>query len=173
MEKPEKEEEELVVEEVVEEAGDEGPNSSHLTVGYKYVKVKDEGETETEGAVTDADEDTENDRKEEEEGDGDDEDKKKEDEEEEPKAIDNSPDGRYLKFDEEIGRGSFKTVYKGLDTDTGVAVAWCELQDTKLTKGERRRFKEEAEMLKGLQHPNIVRSAFVSFLLSDFRYFAL
>ena len=45
----------------------------------------------------------------------------------------------------------------GLDTDTGVAVAWCELQDQKLNKGERRRFKEEAEMLKGLQHPNIVR----------------
>lgn len=31
------------------------------------------------------------------------------------------------------------------------------LQDRKLTKLERQRFKEEAEMLKGLQHPNIVR----------------
>uniref|UniRef100_A0A8C0TZZ1 non-specific serine/threonine protein kinase n=1 Tax=Cyanistes caeruleus TaxID=156563 RepID=A0A8C0TZZ1_CYACU len=30
-------------------------------------------------------------------------------------------------------------------------------QRTKLTKVERQRFKEEAEMLKGLQHPNIVR----------------
>ncbi|NWU00191.1 WNK2 kinase, partial [Urocynchramus pylzowi] len=29
--------------------------------------------------------------------------------------------------------------------------------DRKLTKVERQRFKEEAEMLKGLQHPNIVR----------------
>ena len=38
-----------------------------------------------------------------------------------------------------------------------MAVAWCELQDKKLSKEERRRFKEEAEMLKGLQHPNIVR----------------
>ena len=45
----------------------------------------------------------------------------------------------------------------GLDTETGVAVAWCELQDKKLSKDERKRFKEEAEMLKGLQHPNIVR----------------
>ena len=82
-------------------------------------------------------------------------------------AIDQAPDERYLKFDEEIGRGSFKTVFKGewlyavmvanpsrkfktsewkfplsslkhqfssltvfsgLDTETGVAVAWCELQ---------------------------------------------
>ncbi len=46
----------------------------------------------------------------------------------EERAVANSPDGRFLKFDIEIGRGSFKTVYKGLDTETGVAVAWCELQ---------------------------------------------
>lgn len=43
-------------------------------------------------------------------------------------AIASSPNGRFLKFHIEIGRGSFKTVYKGLDTETGVAVAWCELQ---------------------------------------------
>lgn len=46
----------------------------------------------------------------------------------EEKAVASSLDGRFLKFDVEIGRGSFKTVYKGLDTETGVAVAWCELQ---------------------------------------------
>lgn len=40
-------------------------------------------------------------------------------------------DGRFLKFDEELGRGSFKTVFRGLDTETGVAVAWCELQVSK------------------------------------------
>ncbi|KAK7127509.1 hypothetical protein R3I93_020177 [Phoxinus phoxinus] len=73
------------------------------------------------------------------------------------KAISTSPGGRFLKFDIELGRGSFKTVYKGLDTETWVEVAWCELQDRKLSKAERQRFKEEAEMLKGLQHPNIVR----------------
>uniref|UniRef100_A0A8C2DS07 non-specific serine/threonine protein kinase n=1 Tax=Cyprinus carpio TaxID=7962 RepID=A0A8C2DS07_CYPCA len=80
-----------------------------------------------------------------------------EDEEVETKAVGPSPDGRFLKFDIEIGRGSFKTVYKGLDTETTVEVAWCELQDRKLSRSERQRFKEEAGMLKGLQHPNIVR----------------
>ncbi|KAM4783121.1 serine/threonine-protein kinase WNK1 isoform 8-T8 [Cyanocitta cristata] len=78
-------------------------------------------------------------------------------EELETKAVGISPDGRFLKFDIEIGRGSFKTVYKGLDTETTVEVAWCELQDRKLSRSERQRFKEEAGMLKGLQHPNIVR----------------
>lgn len=50
---------------------------------------------------------------------------KKEDDEDE--AIGISPCGRFLKYDKEVGRGSFKTVYRGLDTQTGVAVAWCEL----------------------------------------------
>ena len=47
---------------------------------------------------------------------GDASDKKEEEIEEEEavaKAIDQGPDQRYLKFDEEIGRGSFKTVFKG------------------------------------------------------------
>ncbi|XP_038638022.1 serine/threonine-protein kinase WNK3-like isoform X3 [Scyliorhinus canicula] len=82
---------------------------------------------------------------------------KENEEEAEMKAVATSPGGRFLKFDIELGRGAFKTVYKGLDTETWVEVAWCELQDRKLTKMEQQRFKEEAEMLKGLQHPNIVR----------------
>ncbi|KAF5280105.1 hypothetical protein FQA39_LY18139 [Lamprigera yunnana] len=73
------------------------------------------------------------------------------------KPIAVSPCGRFFKYEEEIGRGSFKTVYRGLDTQTGVAVAWCELQEKKLNKAERLRFREEAEMLKKLQHANIVR----------------
>jgi len=52
----------------------------------------------------------------------------KKDEEEEERQIGTSPNGRFLKFDKNIGRGSFKTVFKGLDTETGVHVAWCELQ---------------------------------------------
>ncbi|XP_039449159.1 uncharacterized protein LOC120428243 isoform X3 [Culex pipiens pallens] len=80
---------------------------------------------------------------------------KKEDDEDE--AIGISPCGRFLKYDKEVGRGSFKTVYRGLDTQTGVAVAWCELLDKKVNRVERARFREEAEMLKKLQHPNIVR----------------
>ncbi|XP_065350623.1 serine/threonine-protein kinase WNK1 isoform X6 [Cloeon dipterum] len=83
--------------------------------------------------------------------------KKMEKDEDEGKAVATSPDTRFLKFNEEIGSGSFKTVYRGLDTVSGVAVAWCELQEKKLNKLERNRFREEAEMLKGLQHPNIVR----------------
>ncbi|KAM9345922.1 serine/threonine-protein kinase WNK4-like [Symphorus nematophorus] len=83
--------------------------------------------------------------------------KEKERDEEETQAVASSPDGRFLKFNIELGRGSFKAVYKGLDTETTVEVAWCELQTHRLTKVERQRFNEEVEMLKALQHPNIVR----------------
>ncbi|XP_037808502.1 serine/threonine-protein kinase WNK1-like, partial [Lucilia sericata] len=77
------------------------------------------------------------------------------DDDDEPVAM--SPCGRFFKYDKEVGRGSFKTVYRGLDTQTGVAVAWCELLDKQVKKSERKRFREEADMLKNLQHPNIVR----------------
>ncbi|XP_048487004.1 serine/threonine-protein kinase WNK1 isoform X3 [Plutella xylostella] len=83
--------------------------------------------------------------------------KKGQDEEDEEEPIGVSPCGRFFKYDKEVGRGSFKTVYHGLDTQTGVAVAWCELLEKKLNKTERLRFREEADMLKKLQHPNIVR----------------
>lgn len=50
---------------------------------------------------------------------------KKDDDEDEPIGM--SPCGRFFKYDKEVGCGSFKTVFRGLDTQTGVAVAWCEL----------------------------------------------
>ncbi|XP_017072351.1 serine/threonine-protein kinase WNK1 isoform X2 [Drosophila eugracilis] len=81
--------------------------------------------------------------------------KSKSDEDDDPVAM--SPCGRFFKYDKEVGRGSFKTVYRGLDTLTGVPVAWCELLDKQVKKSERTRFREEADMLKKLQHPNIVR----------------
>ncbi|KAL4226451.1 negative regulation of pancreatic juice secretion [Mactra antiquata] len=111
-------------------------------------KVEKEEKEKSERKETDSEKKDEDDKR------GTDSEKKDEVEE---KAVAQSENGRFFKFDIEIGRGSFKTVYKGLDTDTGVAVAWCELQDKKWNKSERQRFREEAEMLKELQHPNIVR----------------
>lgn len=58
---------------------------------------------------------------------------REQEEEAEMKAVATSPGGRFLKFDIELGRGAFKTVYKGLDTETWVEVAWCELQVSEAT----------------------------------------
>ncbi|ROL46879.1 Serine/threonine-protein kinase WNK3 [Anabarilius grahami] len=59
---------------------------------------------------------------------------REQEEEAEMKAVATSPGGRFLKFDIELGRGAFKTVYKGLDTETWVEVAWCELQCFKVLR---------------------------------------
>jgi WNK lysine deficient protein kinase len=56
--------------------------------------------------------------------------------EEEEEAVAKSPDNRFIKYAKEIGRGAFKTVYRGLDTETSVAVAWCELQ---VRKGDKKK----------------------------------
>uniref|UniRef100_A0A3B3ZEX5 Protein kinase domain-containing protein n=1 Tax=Periophthalmus magnuspinnatus TaxID=409849 RepID=A0A3B3ZEX5_9GOBI len=79
--------------------------------------------------------------------------------EEEPgmKAVSTSPGGRFLKFDIELGRGSFKTVYKGLDTDTWVEVAWCEL---KLNYAKTHRYTNNKNVLKIY----VVSLLFVSYL---------
>ena len=93
--KGEKKEEEGVKK---EEGGDQ------KEVGDKVEEAADKKEAEADKKEAEAD-------KKEEEAD------KKEDvneiEEAQAVAIDQAPDERYLKFDEEIGRGSFKTVFKG------------------------------------------------------------
>ena len=72
-------------------------------------------------------------------------------------TLEVSPNGNYYKINKEIGRGSFKNVFRGLNANTGVAVAWCELQANYVRKEDRKRFREEATLLKDLQHPNIVQ----------------
>uniref|UniRef100_A0A669PVW7 non-specific serine/threonine protein kinase n=1 Tax=Phasianus colchicus TaxID=9054 RepID=A0A669PVW7_PHACC len=72
-----------------------------------------------------------------------------ESEEVETRAVATSPDGRFLKFDIEIGRGSFKTVYKGLDTETTVEVAWCELQGLKPSSFYKVKVPELKEIIEG------------------------
>lgn len=68
-----------------------------------------------------------------------------------------SPTGRFIKFGRVIGDGSFKTVFQGFDTELLVAVAWCELKERHIAPEDRKRFFEEAHMLKKLDHPNIVK----------------
>ena len=100
--KGEKKEEEGVKK---EEGGDQ------KEVGDKVEEAADKKEAEADKKEAEADKKEEESDKKEEEAD------KKEDvneiEEAQAVAIDQAPDERYLKFDEEIGRGSFKTVFKG------------------------------------------------------------
>ena len=49
-----------------------------------------------------------------------------EDEEEKMKSriAEESPRGRFKRFFEELGRGAYKIVFKGIDHETGREIAW-------------------------------------------------
>lgn len=39
-------------------------------------------------------------------------------------AIESSPNNRYKKLNVRLGKGAYKVVYKGIDTEEGIEVAW-------------------------------------------------
>eukprot|EP01135_Chromosphaera_perkinsii_P011999 Nk52_evm7s2568 gene=Nk52_evmTU7s2568 len=78
------------------------------------------------------------------------------DAEEEGEIAEVSPDGRFQRYDTVLGSGAFKTVYKGIDSDEVVEIAWNELKNC-ISKKERMKFLEEISILKNLRHPNILK----------------
>ncbi len=57
-----------------------------------------------------------------------------------------------------LGRGAFKTVYKGFDEEEGIEVAWNRVRVSELvqSKEERDRLFAEIRVLKQLKHKNIM-----------------
>jgi WNK lysine deficient protein kinase len=71
-------------------------------------------------------------------------------------VIETSPKGRFIRFTEELGRGAYKIVYKGIDLETGREIAWNVVNLRKLSKNDRIRIKSEIDLIKKLQHQNII-----------------
>ena len=67
-----------------------------------------------------------------------------------------SDNKRFVRYKVEVGRGAFKTVYKGYDTDEGVEVAWSKLP-TQMMQDRDRRARRSIGILKKMDHPNILR----------------
>ncbi len=61
-------------------------------------------------------------------------------------------------WDVVLGRGAFKTVYKGFDEEEGIEVAWNRVRVSELvqSKEERDRLFAEIRVLKQLKHKNIM-----------------
>lgn len=70
--------------------------------------------------------------------------------------VEVSPRGRFAKFNEEIGSGAYKTVFRGYDYEEGKEVAWNVVKVMALTEAEKRRLQDEIKLLKDLHHPNII-----------------
>ncbi|KAK5777778.1 Serine/threonine-protein kinase WNK8 [Gossypium arboreum] len=69
------------------------------------------------------------------------------------------PSGRYVRYDEVLGRGAFKTVYKGFDEADGIEVAWNQINvEDVLQKPEQlERLYSEVHLLKSLKHVNVIK----------------
>lgn len=74
--------------------------------------------------------------------------------------VEESPNNRYIRYDEILGSGSFKVVYKGFDRENGMEVAWNKMsvkEDALQSVGHRERLLSEAALLKLLKHENITK----------------
>eukprot|EP00803_Ostreobium_quekettii_P008921 evm.model.scf_865.2 EVM.evm.TU.scf_865.2 scf_865:11887-15742(-) len=75
-----------------------------------------------------------------------------------PEAVERDPSGRFWRYDEVLGKGAFKFVYKAFDEQEGMEVAWnkVNLVDTASRHTQRTRLFAEIETLKRLKHKNIM-----------------
>ncbi|EPZ34040.1 Protein kinase, catalytic domain-containing protein [Rozella allomycis CSF55] len=71
----------------------------------------------------------------------------------EDRIVEVSPNGRYVKVNMILGKGAFKVVWKAIDREEGMEVAWNACQTT---KAEFVEFSQEIDILKKVRHPNII-----------------
>ncbi|CAK8567884.1 unnamed protein product [Lathyrus sativus] len=76
-----------------------------------------------------------------------------------PDIIEIDPTCRYFRYNEVIGKGAFKTVYKAFDEITGLEVAWSQVRIDEVlqSSGDLERLYSEVHLLRSLKHSNIVR----------------
>lgn len=56
-----------------------------------------------------------------------------------------------------IGSGTYKSVFRAFDNESGVAVAWMELKKRhKMVHSERDQLRQEVALLKALRHPSLL-----------------
>ncbi|CAK7335801.1 unnamed protein product [Dovyalis caffra] len=69
------------------------------------------------------------------------------------------PTGRYTRYDEILGKGAFKTVYKAFDEVDGIEVAWNQvnIEDVLQSSQQLERLYSEVHLLKSLKHENIIK----------------
>jgi len=72
--------------------------------------------------------------------------------------VETDPTGRYGRFDELLGKGAMKSVYRGFDEELGVEVAWnqASLSDVLRTPDAVQRMYSEVQLLSRLRHDAII-----------------
>eukprot|EP00668_Euglena_longa_P022456 GGOE01027945.1.p1 GENE.GGOE01027945.1~~GGOE01027945.1.p1 ORF type:complete len:691 (+),score=177.42 GGOE01027945.1:68-2140(+) len=65
--------------------------------------------------------------------------------------------GRFVRSDKKLGNGTIKLVYQARDEEEGVDVAWNELDTTRASEETLTKFRNEIEVLQGLEHSNVLK----------------
>ncbi|XP_022928848.1 serine/threonine-protein kinase WNK8-like [Cucurbita moschata] len=73
--------------------------------------------------------------------------------------VEKDPTGRYIRYDEILGKGAFKTVYRAFDEVGGIEVAWSQvdIEDVLQSPEQLQRLYSEVHLLKSLKHENIIK----------------
>ncbi|XP_057429305.1 serine/threonine-protein kinase WNK8-like isoform X2 [Lotus japonicus] len=74
-------------------------------------------------------------------------------------VVEKDPTLRYARYDEMLGKGAFKTVYKAFDEVDGIEVAWNQIsiEDVLQSPRDLEKLYSEVHLLKSLKHENIIK----------------
>ncbi|KAJ7951343.1 putative Kinase [Quillaja saponaria] len=73
--------------------------------------------------------------------------------------VEKDPTGRYFRYNEILGKGAFKTVYKAFDEVDGIEVAWNQVRIDEVLQSpeDLEKLYSEVHLLKSLKHENIIK----------------
>lgn len=73
--------------------------------------------------------------------------------------VEKDPRGRYFRYNEVLGKGAFKTVYKAFDQLDGIEVAWnrIKIADVLRSPEDLEKLYSEVHLLRQLKHENIMK----------------
>ncbi|KAJ7539280.1 hypothetical protein O6H91_11G084800 [Diphasiastrum complanatum] len=83
----------------------------------------------------------------------------KDNEDDDSEFVEVDPTRQYGRYKEILGKGAFKTVYKGFDEVNGMEVAWnqVKVEDVVRSPEDLERLYSEVHLLKTLKHKNIIK----------------
>ena len=55
-------------------------------------------------------------------------------------------------FNQLLGLGAFKAVFKGYDEEEGIEIAWCKVNMDRVGEKEKTQIHQEVDILKSLEH---------------------
>ncbi|XP_069146471.1 serine/threonine-protein kinase WNK8-like isoform X2 [Solanum lycopersicum] len=72
--------------------------------------------------------------------------------------VEKDPNGRYVRYNEVLGKGAFKTVYKAFDVVEGIEVAWSRVKMEDVQPPESlEKLYSEVDLLRQLKHENVMQ----------------